>query len=310
MVWQAQGGTVMKLRILLVVILSLVFSVSVWAQTLFYDDFEDGADPAWGNEFGDWVAIDGVYTATIQTNDPPTYSSVTSLPELTDFVVEVDIIGVRDGGIFLRSHRCENGLVDGVILVVGGWLGGYNGCYWHISDCNGYSAPLNQVDITGLQGSDVHIRIEVVGDIYRAYLDEETEPITTLETDACPSGRVALYEFFDQSFDNVAISTFPTGVADNELPQNNQIDSIHPNPFNPQTTINFSLAREGKVAISVYDLTGRLVRAIGDPTYTAGDHSVVWNGKDLAGRTVPSGSYVVRMVTETGMVARKVMLIR
>ena len=85
---------------------------------------------------------------------------------------------------------------------------------------------------------------------------------------------------------------------------------IHPNPFNPQTTITFALDRPQRAEIAVYDLTDRLLGVLADSSYNAGDHSVIWNGKDATGRAVPSGTYVVRLSTESAMQARKVMLVR
>ena len=84
----------------------------------------------------------------------------------------------------------------------------------------------------------------------------------------------------------------------------------HPNPFNPQTTIMFSLDQPQRAEVSVYDLTGRLLGVLADRSYDAGSHSVIWNGEDALGRAVPSGTYVVQFATETITQARKVMLLR
>ena len=83
-----------------------------------------------------------------------------------------------------------------------------------------------------------------------------------------------------------------------------------PNPFNPQTTITFSLERAGWTEVGVYDLTGRLLDVLANRTFDAGQQSVVWNGQDTTGRAVPSGTYVIRLETESGVEARKVMLLR
>ena len=84
----------------------------------------------------------------------------------------------------------------------------------------------------------------------------------------------------------------------------------YPNPFNPQTTITFVLDRPQRAEIAVYDLTGRLLSVLADRTHAAGDHAVVWDGKDATGRAVPSGTYVVRLFTDSGVQARKVLLLR
>ena len=86
--------------------------------------------------------------------------------------------------------------------------------------------------------------------------------------------------------------------------------SSYPNPFNPQTTISFSLERDQWAEIGVYELTGKRVTVLTDRVYDAGRHSLTWNGRDSQGRAMPSGTYFVRLVTESGVEARKVMLVR
>lgn len=68
-----------------------------------------------------------------------------------------------------------------------------------------------------------------------------------------------------------------------------------PNPFNPRTTIRFDVPVDGPVRLAVYDVAGRLVRALAAGTMTAGRHEAVWDGRDGAGREVGSGSYLARL---------------
>ena len=86
--------------------------------------------------------------------------------------------------------------------------------------------------------------------------------------------------------------------------------AIHPNPFNPHTTVSFSLDWPQQVTISVFDMTGRRVAVVADQAYSAGSHTVEWNGRDASGRAVSSGTYLVRLETEDRVEARKVMLVR
>jgi len=95
-----------------------------------------------------------------------------------------------------------------------------------------------------------------------------------------------------------------------DLPSINALVAVYPNPLNPQTTITFTLGRDGRAEIGVYDLTGRLVNVLADHIYTVGDYSVVWDGKDTGGREAPSGSYIVRLETESCVEAQKISLIR
>ena len=68
-----------------------------------------------------------------------------------------------------------------------------------------------------------------------------------------------------------------------------------PNPFNPETTVSFSLAQAGPVQLTVYNVRGQLVRTLVDEPLEAGEHSVLWRGVDSHGRPVASGVYLLRL---------------
>ncbi|MCK4548228.1 MAG: T9SS type A sorting domain-containing protein [Candidatus Eisenbacteria sp.] len=78
----------------------------------------------------------------------------------------------------------------------------------------------------------------------------------------------------------------------------------YPNPFNPRTTIAYTIRRAERVSLSIYDSTGRMVRTLVESSQQPGRHTVVWDGRDNAGRRVDSGVYFCRIatgsVTETG----------
>jgi len=88
------------------------------------------------------------------------------------------------------------------------------------------------------------------------------------------------------------------------------LSGAHPNPFNPLTTIRFSLAREQQVKVSVFDLSGRRVAELVNGVMPAGDHPVLWNGKDSTGRNVSSGSYMIYMEAEDAVESSKITLVR
>ena len=78
-----------------------------------------------------------------------------------------------------------------------------------------------------------------------------------------------------------------------------RISSIAPNPFNPHTTISFSLDRSQTVRLAIHDVRGRRVSSLADGKFATGEHAVVWDGLDGAGRALPSGSYVAVLESET-----------
>jgi len=98
----------------------------------------------------------------------------------------------------------------------------------------------------------------------------------------------------------------PTGCSgeSEEVGQRLQLEQNHPNPFNPATTVRFSLERAGLTAVRVFDVDGRLVRTLTSDVLPAGEHEVIWRGDDELGCPVGSGVYFYRLesdgVTELG----------
>ncbi|MEZ4386017.1 MAG: peptidoglycan DD-metalloendopeptidase family protein [Candidatus Krumholzibacteriia bacterium] len=75
------------------------------------------------------------------------------------------------------------------------------------------------------------------------------------------------------------------------------LHGVSPNPFNPTTTVAFSLATAGDVDLAVFDARGRRVAGLVGGSLPAGGHRVLWDGLDEAGRPVRSGAYLVRLQT-------------
>jgi len=187
------------------------------AETLFFDDFNSGASPAWSNSVGNWVASGGVYRAQNPSNDPNSYSFVSTLPSLTDFTVTVDINSARDGGIWLRA-RSDTGTVGvtGVLLIFLNDALHPNVLFWHEvgqfnAGSNAYGPELNTA--ANLPLGNFSLRIVVEGDMYSAFVNGSTTPATTLITDRFTSGFTGVYDHdvFNgaQSFDNFRVFETP-----------------------------------------------------------------------------------------------------
>ena len=100
----------------------------------------------------------------------------------------------------------------------------------------------------------------------------------------------------------------PAGLAGSSIPERLTLSAALPNPFNASTFIRFDLPRSLPVTLGVYDQRGRLVRTLVEAALPAGEQSVEWDGRDNQGRAVPSGGFVVRLVTELGARTSKVTL--
>lgn len=83
-----------------------------------------------------------------------------------------------------------------------------------------------------------------------------------------------------------------------------------PNPFNPTTTLHFSLAREGMARLSIHDLAGRRVRVLHEGTLPAGAQRFAWDGRDAAGRALASGVYLARLEIEAEQAGTKLLLLK
>jgi hypothetical protein len=85
---------------------------------------------------------------------------------------------------------------------------------------------------------------------------------------------------------------------------------VAPNPFNPATTIRFSIPIAGPVALTVHDITGRRVTSLAEGVYQPGEFTAMWNGLDDAGRQVPSGTYFARLHAREYTETRKMVLLK
>jgi len=103
-----------------------------------------------------------------------------------------------------------------------------------------------------------------------------------------------------------AIATTVSGDA----PIPTQLGANYPNPFNPTTTIPFSLKERAWVTLTVYDVLGRLVRVLVDETMGPGTHVARWNGSNMQGQRVSSGIYFAVLRTPGKRFARKLALVQ
>ena len=79
----------------------------------------------------------------------------------------------------------------------------------------------------------------------------------------------------------------------------------YPNPFNPQTTISFSIPNMQNVTVEIIDLQGRVVESFFNRHLLSGSHSIVWDAKSY-----PSGQYLINMSSDTYRITTKTILIK
>ena len=80
-----------------------------------------------------------------------------------------------------------------------------------------------------------------------------------------------------------------------QKPNTFELLNNYPNPFNPKTTISFSINKAAKASVRIFDTLGKKIRILGDQYYLPGKYSISWDGKDLHGNTVASGVYYYQL---------------
>jgi len=178
-------------------------------------------------------------------------------------------------------------------------------------DCDGNCTALDECDVCGGTGVDadndgVCDDVEIVG--------------CNSDTTACNYNSSAT-DFVDciypEQYYNCdgecIVDTDGDGVCDeNELSINDKlipvdynINTIYPNPFNPLTTISFSIPQSGLVSLKVYDITGRVTSTLKDEYMSVGYYDISWDASSS-----PSGIYFVKMISDGFIQTEKVVLVK
>ena len=85
---------------------------------------------------------------------------------------------------------------------------------------------------------------------------------------------------------------------------------LAPNPTRGPMSLRFTLAQPGHVSVKVYNTVGQLTRELVDTELTQGSHDIIWDGKDGAGRTLSSGSYIFRIDVDGRVINTVVLIVR
>ncbi|MCB5253200.1 MAG: C25 family cysteine peptidase [Candidatus Cloacimonadaceae bacterium] len=108
-----------------------------------------------------------------------------------------------------------------------------------------------------------------------------------------------------------AASSGHVGNADAQIsPALDLLKPNYPNPFNPNTTIAFELAKAGAVRIDIFNARGQKVRELLCDDLSHGSHTTAWDGTDDNGRSLASGIYLYRMISAEGAQTRKMLLLK
>ncbi len=89
-----------------------------------------------------------------------------------------------------------------------------------------------------------------------------------------------------------------------------QVSAPYPNPFNPAVTIEYTIPKECRVTLVMYDILGREVAVLHNGVLSAGTYQAVWDGRDFNGVKVSSGVYLYKFIAGVYTAHGKVMFLR
>lgn len=111
--------------------------------------------------------------------------------------------------------------------------------------------------------------------------------------------------------DKVSVHSDPVSVDDENSPAlSTNLKGNYPNPFNPNTTIAYSVKEAGDVKIDIYNLKGQHIKSLVERSMTPGEYSTMWDGLDSAGNPVASGVYLYKMKTKDYQAIKRMMLMK
>ncbi len=122
--------------------------------------------------------------------------------------------------------------------------------------------------------------------------------------------RQAIHFPFDIKTAVINTDTAVQEVAGAGRPGSYALQDAYPNPFNPESTIRFSLPLEGHVTLQVFSLSGQLVKTLHEGYVAAGVYESVWNGMNEAGESVASGVYLYSLQAGSFQETRKLTLLK
>jgi len=113
------------------------------------------------------------------------------------------------------------------------------------------------------------------------------------------------------AYSSVLEKTIGASTQEEIVPALNELYANYPNPFNPETTISFSILDNNQpTELTIYNLKGQKVRTLVNDILTAGKHFVVWNGKDDNGKQSASGIYFYHLKNGDFSSKQKMILIK
>ncbi len=244
---------------------------------------EDAAVVA-GDQFA--VAVDAYTTQ-------PIYHINLPLDYLSDNVNfdSMSLVGTRAQNALLANAMFDNsskkllvtiGFSDGALMPAG-------------------TGPIATLHFTTLSvGTTATVQIDTTDDYLSEYYFQLGEFFSYMK----------IYPAFSAGTVTIDLGTAVDEETITQQPTEFRLEQNVPNPFNPTTTISYSLPERSHVRLEVYNILGQRVRTLVDDALPPGSHSVVFDGTDGNGRTLASGVYLYVIKTDRVTQSRKMLLMK
>ena len=238
---------------------------------------------------------------------PTLYDSTASGLVLTKFKV----VAISKGGSVYESVPAEGYSIDNLIPAAPqGFLASFVG---------------NEVQLTWEESQDIDFNYYAVYRSVNAGFEISADNLiaTTTGTEFADNEiemenkyyyKVTAFDFSgNESEASDEASVMVTGVnhkKDQSLPTEFSLAQNYPNPFNPTTVIKFGVPRSEQIVVNIYDIRGVHVRTLANGKFSAGYHTLTWDGRDQQGQVVSAGAYLYRLESRSMNISKKMIYLK
>ena len=295
-------------------------------EYLTFDDFEDGdwtSNPAWTSVTGYGVEMvasgynNSDWCVEVYENSSPNVYGTLSVPFETAQAFEISY--------YVKRRTGQNNHNYFQAIFTNGEFVNYSGFYIMFGHLQQSTITvwmdgtlLEEVPVTF---GDDWTFVKMIRDesgTWDIYWDDETTPVLTDiqdsygQLDECYFTMMGVGQYNEGGvlFDDVCYVIPPNSIISNNhlqtIPWALTICKSFPNPFNPTTELTYTIPASGEVSLTIYDIQGREVDVLLGGYQSSGEHSIVWDAKNL-----PSGIYFARLSSTNGQTqTRKLVLMK
>jgi endonuclease I len=141
--------------------------------------------------------------------------------------------------------------------------------------------------------------------LFSAVLNDTSSSVRIRLMNDNQTGHLIIDDFTVTQYDPVSIN----GLAQ-VIPAKMILSPAYPNPFNAGTMITFHIFTSSHATLDVFDIRGKLVTTLVNADYSPGSHQIQWKGTRANGTELPSGIYLVRLVTPTATQVQRLSILR